>query len=99
RRVHPDSGRVYHVAYNPPKVEGKDDVTGEALVQRDDDKESTVKERLNVYREQTEPLVEFYSELAGDKTNDLTYHAVDGMGTTEEIKNRILKILDEQTEK
>lgn len=99
RRVHPDSGRVYHVVYNPPKVEGKDDVTGEPLIQRDDDKEDTVKERLNVYKRQTEPLVEFYSSLAADENIDLAYHAVEGSGTTDEIKNRILKILDEQTEK
>lgn len=98
RRVHLDSGRVYHVAYNPPTVEGKDDVTGEPLIQRDDDKEDTVKERLNVYRRQTEPLVEFYSNLAADENNDLAYYAVEGTGTTDEIKNRILTILDEQTE-
>ena len=64
RRSHPASGRTYHVKYNPPKVEGKDDVTGEDLVQRDDDKEETVKKRLDVYHSQTKPLVEYYSKWA-----------------------------------
>ena len=61
RRVHPASGRTYHVTFNPPKVDGKDDVTGEALIQRDDDKEETVRKRLQVYNDQTRPLVEYYS--------------------------------------
>jgi adenylate kinase len=64
RRAHLASGRTYHVKYNPPKVEGKDDVTGEDLVQRDDDKEETVKKRLDVYHSQTKPLVEYYSKWA-----------------------------------
>ena len=64
RRVHLASGRTYHVVFNPPKVEGKDDETGEPLIQRDDDKEATVRERLNVYHKQTEPLIEYYSKWA-----------------------------------
>ena len=93
RRVHLDSGRVYHVIHNPPKVEGKDDETGELLIQRDDDKEETIAERLRVYREQTEPLVDFYKKLAEDTNRSLTYHAIDGLGKTEDIRQIIFKIL------
>ncbi len=66
RRAHLASGRTYHVVFNPPKVEGKDDVTGEPLVQRDDDKEETVRKRLEIYHAQTKPLVEFYSKWAAE---------------------------------
>ncbi len=81
RRVHQDSGRSYHLVYNPPKVEGKDDETGEELIQRPDDKEEIVKDRLNVYHEQTQPLVDYYQAQAG-KIEDLQYIRVDG---TEDI--------------
>ncbi len=88
RRVHVDSGRVYHIDYNPPKNEGKDDITGEDLVQRKDDEATTVKERLNVYREQTEPLVAFYKRMAeGD--GQLNYCTVNGMGDTHAIRDEI----------
>lgn len=92
RRTHPGSGRVYHVLYNPPKVEGKDDVTGEPLVQRDDDKEETVRKRLEVYHQQTRPLVDYYSSWAasGD-ANAPSYIAVDGLGPVDEVKERILQ--------
>jgi adenylate kinase len=91
RRVHPGSGRTYHVEYNPPREDGKDDETGEALIQRDDDKEDTVRERLNVYRAQTEPLVDYYSEKAdGDK---LRYVTVNGLGKVEEIQQEIVAAL------
>lgn len=93
RRVHLESGRVYHVRYNPPKVEGKDDETGEELVQREDDREDTVMERLKVYREQTEPLVGFYKERATRPGISLSYHAIDGTGDTDDIKNVIFDIL------
>ncbi len=94
RRVHLPSGRTYHIIYNPPKVEGKDDVTGEPLVQREDDKEETVKKRLEVYHAQTEPLVEFYKkwEESGDP-NAPKYIRIDGVGTVDEIKERIFKAL------
>jgi adenylate kinase len=94
RRVHPGSGRTYHVIFNPPKVEGKDDVTGEALVQRDDDKEETVRKRLSVYHEQTEPLVDYYSNwtASGDKSAP-QYVRVDGIGSVEEIRDRIFQAL------
>ncbi len=77
RRVHPASGRTYHIEYNPPKVEGKDDVTGEALIQRDDDAENIVKDRLHVYHEQTRPLIDYYSNLAKSDAS-LKYICVDG---------------------
>ena len=86
RRVHPGSGRVYHVDYNPPASPGIDDVSGEALVQRVDDTEETVRERLSVYKEQTEPLVKYYGELAG---SGLRYLAVDGRGEVSAIQDAI----------
>ena len=92
RRVHVESGRVYHVRYNPPKVEGKDDVTGDALIQRDDDKEATITERLRVYREQTEPLVSYYKNLATVQKG-LQYHSVDGLGQTADITAKIFSII------
>jgi len=89
RRVHPDSGRTYHVVFNPPKVEGKDDETGEDLIQRDDDQEDTVRKRLSIYHEQTEPLVEFYSSWA-DRGGEGApkYARVEGVGGVEEIRDR-----------
>ncbi|MDA7833184.1 adenylate kinase [Pseudomonadales bacterium] len=97
RRVHLDSGRIYHVLFDPPKVEGKDDETGEALIQRDDDTEETINERLKVYVEQTEPLVLFYQRLSDERDSSLTYDAIDGLGSTEEISNKIFTILNDQT--
>ena len=94
RRVHVASGRVYHVSYNPPKEEGKDDETGEPLIQRDDDKEETVRERLNVYSDRTAPLVEFYQALSRESDGKLSYDAVSGVGETEEIKQRIASALN-----
>lgn len=91
RRVHPASGRTYHVRYNPPKTEGKDDVSGEDLVQRDDDKEETVKKRLEVYHEQTEVLVGFYSRLTGEKAPK--YIKVDGTQQVEQVKAEVLAAL------
>ncbi len=91
RRIHESSGRVYHVDFNPPKVDGTDDETGEALVQRDDDREETVRERLAVYRRQTAPLVDFYRDLAG--SSPLEYRTVDGMGEVDRIRDAILAAL------
>lgn len=90
RRVHPPSGRVYHVKFNPPKVAGKDDKTGEPLVQRDDDKEDTVRRRLGVYRDQTSALVGYYSGLAarGDPSAP-KYRRISGIGTVDQIKQRV----------
>ena len=87
RRVHPGSGRTYHVKFNPPKVEGKDDATGEPLIQRDDDKEETVKKRLDVYRAQTLPLVAYYKQWAATgETAAPRYERVEGVGTVDEIR-------------
>ena len=91
RRIHEPSGRVYHVDFNPPQVDGRDDDTGEALVQRDDDREATVRERLAVYRRQTAPLVDFYRDLAG--SSPLEYRTVDGMGDVARIRDDILAAL------
>jgi len=94
RRVDPVSGRTYHIVYNPPKVEGKDDVTGDPLIQRDDDKEDVVRHRLEVYHNQTEALVKFYGNLAksGDKTAP-QYRAISGLGTIDEITARVFDAL------
>lgn len=93
RRTHEASGRTYHVLYNPPKEEGKDDLTGESLIQREDDKEETVRNRLNVYHEQTKPLVNFYSELTGDDAPK--YSRIDGVGGVDEITRRVLEALQD----
>jgi adenylate kinase len=94
RRVHPASGRSYHVKFNPPKVAGRDDLTGEPLLQRDDDKEETVKKRLAVYHAQTEPLVAYYRQWAasGDARAP-NYRSVDGMGSVDAIKDAVLAAL------
>ncbi|RKZ39997.1 MAG: adenylate kinase [Gammaproteobacteria bacterium] len=92
RRVHLSSGRTYHVLYNPPKIEGKDDVTGEDLIQRDDDQEETVKKRLQIYHDQTEPLINYYSKWA-DESNALKYVRISGVGQVEEIRDAIFKAL------
>ena len=89
RRVHEKSGRVYHVIYNPPKIENRDDETGEALVQRKDDAEATVRQRLSVYHDQTYPLVDFYSKLAA-KNDGVRYAKVRGIGSVEEIRDAVL---------
>jgi adenylate kinase len=98
RRVHVASGRTYHVKYNPPKVAGKDDETGEDLIQRDDDKEETVRKRLDVYNAQTRPLVDYYSDWAnkGDSAAKVAapaYRKVLGMGSVEEITTRVFAAL------
>ena len=98
RRVHPASGRTYHVKFNPPKVAGKDDVTGEALIQRDDDKEETVRKRLQVYNDQTRPLVEYYSSWAtqsslSDKVKAPAYRKVNGTGSVDNITASIFAVL------
>jgi adenylate kinase len=94
RRSHAASGRTYHVKFNPPKVAGVDDVTGEALIQREDDKEETVKKRLDVYSAQTRPLVDYYSNWAkSDASTAPKYRAISGTGSVDEIKNRALEAL------
>ena len=94
RRSHTASGRTYHVKYNPPKVEGKDDVTGEALIQREDDMEGTVRKRLEVYSAQTRPLVDYYSLWAkAEPAAAPAYRAISGMGTVDEITARAFAAL------
>ncbi len=94
RRVHVASGRTYHVVFNPPKVEGKDDETGEDLIQRDDDQEDTVKKRLDVYHKQTEPLIDYYSKWAASgEANSPKYVKVNGIGKVEEIRDQIFNAL------
>lgn len=94
RRSHPASGRTYHVKFNPPKVEGKDDVTGEDLIQREDDKEETVKKRLDVYHSQTKPLVAYYSDWAANgDANAPQYRKIAGLGKVEEIRDRAFDAL------
>ena len=94
RRAHVSSGRTYHVKFNPPKVEGHDDVTGEPLIQREDDKEETVKKRLDVYSAQTRPLVDYYSGWAkADAAAAPKYRAISGTGSVEEIKERSFQAL------
>ncbi|MFN7123569.1 MAG: nucleoside monophosphate kinase, partial [Hydrogenophaga sp.] len=94
RRSHPASGRTYHVKFNPPKVDGKDDVTGEPLIQREDDKEETVKKRLEVYSAQTRPLVDYYSSWARtDAAAAPQYRAISGMGSVEDITARAFEAL------
>ena len=94
RRVHEASGRVYHVKHNAPKTEGVDDETGEPLVQRDDDKEETVRKRLAVYHEQTEPLVDFYKKISAESSDSLpVYSRVDGIGSLDDIQARVFEAL------
>ncbi|HBP27843.1 MAG: adenylate kinase [Advenella sp.] len=96
RRVHPASGRTYHLRFNPPKVEGKDDLTGETLVQRDDDQEETVRKRLEVYRNQTRPLVKYYSDWAAQNDPKAPqYVHISGVGKVEEITRRIEQALNQ----
>ena len=95
RRVHPASGRTYHLKFNPPRSEGKDDVTGEPLVQRDDDREGTVRKRLEVYRLQTRPLVEYYRKWAATGDSKAPrYHKIAGSGPVDEIRRRVLAALN-----
>jgi adenylate kinase len=94
RRVHLASGRTYHVTFNPPKVEGKDDETGEDLIQRDDDQEETVRARLKVYHDQTAPLITFYSKWAeSSEANAPKYHKIEGVGGVEDIRDAIFTAL------
>lgn len=92
RRIHPASGRTYHIEFNPPKISGQDDLTGELLMQRDDDREETVRNRLRVYHEQTEPLVDFYHGQS-QRDSVLKFARVDGIGTLDEIRERVFAAL------
>jgi len=95
RRVHLASGRTYHIVFNPPKEEGKDDVTGEALIQRDDDQEATVKQRLDVYHDQTEPLIGYYKDWeASGEAAAPKYIRIEGVGKVDEIRDNIYGALN-----
>jgi adenylate kinase len=95
RRVHAASGRVYHIVYNPPKVSGKDDLTGDDLIQRDDDKEATVRKRLDVYHSQTKPLIDYYRNWnASGESDSPAYIRIEGVGTVEQIRDHIFQALE-----
>ena len=95
RRAHLASGRTYHIIFNPPKEEGKDDVTGEPLVQRDDDKEDTVRKRLEVYHDQTEPLIDYYKNWqSSGQAGAPQYVRIEGVGKVEEIRDQVYAELD-----
>jgi len=96
RRVHPGSGRTYHLVFNAPKQMGKDDVTGEDLVQRADDQENTVRQRLSIYHQQTAPLVDFYKSLIiSEGLTAPAYHYIAGVGTVSDIKEAVFSALDQ----
>jgi adenylate kinase len=95
RRIHPASGRVYHVVFNPPKVADKDDVTGEPLVHRSDDYEETIRNRLAVYHQQTEPLIKYYLDHSNDDSSKSTvYVKIDGIGSVDEVSQRIFAAIE-----
>ncbi len=91
RRIHLPSGRIYHIVYNPPKVSGKDDITGEALIQREDDHEDTIRKRLQVYQQQTATLVDYYQNMPGAQAPQ--FHCIEGVGETEEIHQQMMAML------
>ena len=91
RRTHIASGRIYHIHNNPPKIQGKDDVTGEDLVQRDDDKEETILKRLNVYHSQTKPLVDYYLKWSASENEGLRYIKINGLGNVNDIQKSIFE--------
>jgi adenylate kinase len=91
RRVHPGSGRIYHVQHNPPQREGVDDETGEPLVQREDDQEDTVRKRLEIYHSQTSPLIDFYQSMGGNDAP--AYHRVEGVGSVNDIRDKVFAAL------
>ena len=91
RRVHEGSGRVYHIQHNPPQNEGLDDETNEPLIQREDDREETIRNRLSVYHSQTKPLVDFYTQLSA--TDGPVFSTIDGLGKLDEVQSRIVKAL------
>jgi adenylate kinase len=93
RRVHTDSGRIYHIQHNPPKQDGLDDVTGEPLIQRPDDEEATVRKRLAVYHEQTEPLIDFYRDFSQAHGGIPKCSRVNGVGPLDEIRQRVADVL------
>lgn len=96
RLIHPGSGRIYHLSYHPPQTVGLDDVTGEPLVTRDDDKEETVRKRLDVYHEQTEPLLGYYKNGVDADQQAPKFHKVSGLGSVEDVSQSIVEVLGEE---
>jgi len=94
RRVHLDSGRTYHIVFNPPNVQNKDDLTGEDLIQRVDDNEDIVRDRLSIYHQQTQPLVNYYSDDTLEENSGTKFHTISGVGTLDEVKTRINDALE-----
>ena len=97
RRIHPSSGRVYHVIYSPPKIDGVDDATGEQLIQREDDSEETILNRLKIYHEQTELLLSFYKQMSDKENksaNNPKYFSVNGLGNVNEIRKKIISLIE-----
>jgi len=94
RRVHLSSGRTYHIVFHPPIVQNKDDLTEEDLIQRVDDNEEIVRDRLSIYHQQTQPLVDYYSEQALEENSGTKFHAINGVGTLDEVKTRINSALE-----
>ena len=94
RRVHLDSGRTYHIDFNPPIVQNKDDLTGEDLIQRVDDNEDIVRDRLSIYHQQTQPLVNYYSDDTLEENSGTKFHTISGVGTLDEVKTRINAALE-----
>ena len=94
RRVHLSSGRTYHIVFNPPIVQNKDDITKEDLIQRIDDNEEIVRDRLSIYHQQTQPLVDYYSEQALEENSGTKFHAISGVGTLDKVQTRINSALE-----
>lgn len=94
RRIHPASGRTYHIHFQPPKIKDRDDITGEPLIQRPDDSEASIRERLDVYQLQTKPLQDYYLHLATTGSSHLQYQKIRGTGSVDEITQRIFAVLD-----
>ena len=94
RRVHLSSGRTYHIVFNPPNVENKDDLTGDDLIQRVDDQEEIVRDRLSIYHQQTQPLVNYYREVALKNNSVTKFYVISGVGTLDEVKTRINAVLE-----
>ena len=94
RMIHPGSGRIYHLRTRPPRVPGKDDISGEALVQRDDDKESTVRKRLDVYREHTMPLIQYYQDMSGENNSKLKLSYIDAAAPAEQVETAVRAAID-----
>lgn len=93
RRIHESSGRIYHILYSPPKHEGLDDLTGEPLLQREDDSEATVRKRLNIYHQQTEPLINFFKQLSKENASSMKFASIQGQQPVEKVREQVLQVM------